>query len=100
MYLEITRWRHVKPSLAFNPGPVQEGGVRPRAGLPLIMLYVVCAAAPLAVLADWVRQFTRKAEENSRISEQRLIQHSPLIPAVNPARPDRGQACRRSARNG
>lgn len=56
MYLEITRWRHVKPSLAFNPGPVQEGGIRPRPGLPLIMLYVVCAVAPLAVLADLVKR--------------------------------------------
>jgi hypothetical protein len=26
MYLEVTRWRHVKPSLAFNSDPVPESG--------------------------------------------------------------------------
>ncbi|MFY9930473.1 MAG: hypothetical protein WAK82_20950 [Streptosporangiaceae bacterium] len=56
MYLEITRWRHVKPSLAFNPGSVPQSGIRPRPGLPLIMLYGVCAVAPLTVLAGWVRR--------------------------------------------
>jgi hypothetical protein len=55
MWLEITRWHHVKPSLAFNPGPVREGEIRPRAGRPLKMLYVVCAVAPLVVLADCVQ---------------------------------------------
>jgi hypothetical protein len=48
MYLEITRWRHVKPSLAVNP-PAPVGGIQPRPGLPLILLYVTCAAAPLVV---------------------------------------------------
>jgi hypothetical protein len=50
MYLEITRWHHVKPSLAFNSdiGP----GAHP--GQPLILLYVACAVAPLAVLVGLV----------------------------------------------
>jgi hypothetical protein len=51
MYLEITRWRHVKPSLAFNSDPVPGSGVRPRPGLPLILLYIACVAAPLVVVA-------------------------------------------------
>jgi len=51
MYLEVTRWRHVKPSLAFNSDPVPGSGVRPRPGLPLIVLYIACAAAPLVVTA-------------------------------------------------
>ena len=51
MYLEVTRWRHVKPSLAFNSDPVPGSGVRPRPGLPLIVLYIACAAAPLVVIA-------------------------------------------------
>jgi len=54
MWLEITRWHHVTPSLAFNPGPVHEGDVRPRPGRPLKVLYAVCALAPLVVIADWV----------------------------------------------
>ena len=51
MYLEVTRWRHVKPSLAFNSDLVPGSGVRPRPGLPLIVLYIACAAAPLVVIA-------------------------------------------------
>jgi hypothetical protein len=51
MYLEITRWRHVRPSLAFNSDPVPGSGIRPRPGLPLILLYIACAAAPLGVVA-------------------------------------------------
>jgi hypothetical protein len=51
MYLEITRWRHVKPSLAFNSDPDPVTGIRPRPGEPLILLYVACVAAPFAVLA-------------------------------------------------
>jgi hypothetical protein len=51
MYLEITRWRHVRPSLAFNSDPVPGTDIRPRPGLPLILLYVACAAAPLVVVA-------------------------------------------------
>jgi hypothetical protein len=49
MYLEITRWHHVKPSLAFNPGPPSVTGVRPRPGRPLKILYAACIAAPLTV---------------------------------------------------
>ncbi len=54
MYLEITRWRHVKPSLAFNSDPDPVTGIRPRPGEPLILLYVTCVAAPLAVVASLV----------------------------------------------
>jgi hypothetical protein len=54
MYLEITRWHHVKPSLAFNSDPVPETGIRPRPGQPLILLYIACVAAPLVVVADLV----------------------------------------------
>ena len=51
MYLEITRWRHVKPTLAFNSDPLPGSGIRPRPGLPLILLYVACAVAPVVVSA-------------------------------------------------
>jgi hypothetical protein len=54
MYLEITRWRHVKPSLAFNSDPDPVTGIRPRPGEPLMLLYVACATAPLAVVASLV----------------------------------------------
>ena len=57
MYLEITRWRHVKPSLAFNSDLEPVNGMRPRPGLPLILLYVACAVSPLVVIAALVRQF-------------------------------------------
>jgi hypothetical protein len=60
MYLEITRWRHVRPSLAFNsdpvPGPVPGTQIRPRPGLPLKLLYVACVAAPLAVVTGTVME--------------------------------------------
>jgi hypothetical protein len=52
MYLEITRWRHVKPSLAFNSVPDPVTGMPPRPGQPLILLYVACVTAPLAVVAS------------------------------------------------
>jgi hypothetical protein len=58
MYLEITRWRHVKPSLAFNSDPLPGSGITPRPGLPLILLYIGCAVAPLVVIAALVRQFS------------------------------------------
>jgi hypothetical protein len=54
MYLEITRWHHVKPSLAFNSDPIPGIGIRPRPGIPLILLYIACAAAPLVVVAGLV----------------------------------------------
>ena len=50
MYLEITRWHHVKPSLAFNSDLEPKYGLRPRPGIPLILLYVACVVAPLAVV--------------------------------------------------
>jgi hypothetical protein len=51
MYLEITRWHHVKPSLAFNSDPIHGTGIRPRPGMPLILLYLECVAAPAVVVA-------------------------------------------------
>ena len=54
MYLEITRWRHVKPSLAFNSDPDPVTGMRPRPGEPLTLLYVTCVAAPLAVVGSLI----------------------------------------------
>jgi hypothetical protein len=56
MYLEITRWRHVRPSLAFNSDPVPGTDIRPRPGLPLISVYIACVAAPLVVMAALARQ--------------------------------------------
>lgn len=51
MYLEITRWHHVKPTLVFNPGPPIPGtDIRPRPGKPLLLLYAACVAAPLTVM--------------------------------------------------
>ena len=50
MYLEITRWHHVKPSLAFNADPIPGTDIRPHPGLPLLFLYAVCLVAPIAVL--------------------------------------------------
>lgn len=62
MYLEITRWHHVKPSLAFNSDLPHAAGTRPHPGQPLILLYIACVAAPLAVSAGLVVQFrTRRA---------------------------------------
>jgi hypothetical protein len=62
MYLEITRWRHVKRSLAFNSDPDPVTGLRPRPGQPLILLYVACVAAPFVVMArPVVRLLTRRA---------------------------------------
>jgi hypothetical protein len=58
MYLEITRWRHVKPSLKFNSDLERINGMRPRPGLPLILLYVACGMAPLVVIAALARQFS------------------------------------------
>jgi hypothetical protein len=54
MYLEITRWRHVKPSLAFNSDPIPGTDIRPHPGLPLILVYIACVAAPLVVVAGAV----------------------------------------------
>ena len=56
MYLEVTRWRHVKPSLAFNSDPIPGTDIRPKPGLPLILVYITCAAAPLTVMAVLVRE--------------------------------------------
>ncbi len=56
MYLEITRWHHVKPSLAFNSDVVPGIGLRPQPGLPLILLYIAFVAAPLVTVAGFVIQ--------------------------------------------
>jgi len=65
MYLEITRWRHVKPSLAFNPPPPDPvTGMRARPGEPLILLYVACVTAPLSVVASLV--FGRRTNHDRR----------------------------------
>jgi hypothetical protein len=56
MYLEITRWHHVKPSLAFNSDVDPATGLRPHPGLPLILLYTACAVAPAVVLARAISQ--------------------------------------------
>ena len=53
MYLEITRWHHVKPSLSFN----YDLGPDAHPGLPLMLLYVASVAAPLSVVSTWVIQF-------------------------------------------
>jgi hypothetical protein len=59
MYLEITRWHHVKPSLAFNPEPIPGTNVRPDPGLPLLVVYVACGAAPLVAMAALIVQLRR-----------------------------------------
>jgi len=56
MYLEVTRWRHVKPSLAFNSDPIPGTDIRPRPGLPLILVYITCAVAPVTVMAVLIRE--------------------------------------------
>ncbi|NKQ58634.1 hypothetical protein HFP15_37905 [Amycolatopsis sp. K13G38] len=50
MYLEITRWHHVKPSLAFNSDMAPDA----HPGQALLLLYVACVGAPLVVLATAV----------------------------------------------
>jgi hypothetical protein len=56
MLLEIRRWHHVKPSLAFNSDPIPGTGIRPRPGMPLILVYIACVPAPLVVVAGLVMQ--------------------------------------------
>jgi hypothetical protein len=46
MHKEITHWHHVRPSLRFN----SDIGPDAHPGMPLKLLYVVCAAAPLTVI--------------------------------------------------
>jgi hypothetical protein len=67
MYLEITRWHHVKPSLAFNSDPAPGTGIRPRPGQPLILLCIACVVSPLVVVAGLVMQIrAREAGRSSR----------------------------------
>jgi hypothetical protein len=56
MYLEITRWHHVKPSLAFNSDPIPGTDIRPRPGRPLILLYIACVVSPVVVVRAIVMQ--------------------------------------------
>ena len=56
MYLEVTRWHHVKPSLAFNSDLDPGNGLRPHPGLPLIALYIACVAGPVVMVAAMIRQ--------------------------------------------
>jgi hypothetical protein len=74
MYLEVTRWRHVKPSLAFNSDPIPGTDIRPRPGLPLILVYITCAAAPLTVMAALLRE--------------RRTGRLPALPLLTPRTPD------------
>lgn len=66
MYREITRWRHVRPSLAFNSDPVPGTDIRPRPGLPLILVYSACAAAPLVVVAALAGQVRSRGADVRR----------------------------------
>lgn len=50
MYLEVTRWHHVKPSLAFNSDIAPDA----HPGQALLVLYAACVVAPLVVLATSV----------------------------------------------
>jgi len=56
MYLEITRWHHVKPTLAFNSEVIPGTDIRPKPGMPLKLLYLTCAAAPGFVTTAVIRQ--------------------------------------------
>ena len=46
MCREITHWHHVRPSLAFN----YDLGPDAHPGAPLLLLYGVCAAAPVVTV--------------------------------------------------
>jgi hypothetical protein len=39
MYLEVTRWHHGKPSLAFNSDLPHPPGQQPHPGMPLLLVY-------------------------------------------------------------
>jgi hypothetical protein len=62
MYLEVTRWHHVKPSLAFNSDLPHPPGQQPHPGMPLLLLYAACVAGPLAVAAGVVAHAGRPAD--------------------------------------
>jgi hypothetical protein len=66
MFLEITRWRHVKPSLAFNSDPIPGTGIQPRPGMPLILLYIAHVAAPLVIVAGLVMQIRARPSRRIR----------------------------------
>ena len=56
MRLEITRWHHVRPSLLLDPPELPGTGPRAHPGVPLLLLYGACAAAPpLAVVGTLAR---------------------------------------------
>ncbi len=56
MYLEITRWHHVKPTLMFNAEAIPGTDIRPKPGAPLKLLYIACAASPCLVAIEIVRE--------------------------------------------
>jgi hypothetical protein len=56
MYLEITRWHHVRPSLAFNSDIGRAAGVQAHPGGPLLLLYGVCVAAPIVTIVSAARR--------------------------------------------
>jgi hypothetical protein len=92
MYLEITRWRHVKPSLAFNADPVPGSGIKPCPGLPLILLYFACVAFPLTVMAALAGQARERRAGRlavaaspdglNRVALGSLISRSPGVPIL------------------
>ena len=68
MYLEIHRWKHVTPSFRFNPGPPIPGTtIRARPGLPLKVLFVCAAAAPLVFVGTVIAGATRTHGPTRRI---------------------------------
>jgi hypothetical protein len=70
MYLEITRWHHVKPSLAFNSDPLPGSGIRPRPGLPLILVYATSAVAPMVVVAALANQLRERQAARSVVTRR------------------------------
>jgi hypothetical protein len=62
MYLEITRWHHVKPTLTFNSEISHPAGVQPHPGMPLLLLYLACVAAPFLVLVGTVLNVRRRRQ--------------------------------------
>jgi hypothetical protein len=71
MYLEITRWHHVKSSLAFDPGPPEVGRPRPRPGGPLKLLYAACVAAPVIATSALIvesRRVRAAGRQGSRVA--------------------------------
>jgi hypothetical protein len=60
MYLEVSRWHHVTPTLAVNSDLSVPGQPPAQPGLPLLALYGVCAVAPLVTIAASARLIARR----------------------------------------